>query len=118
MISILLLVVPASAQTQPASIQERIAQSRPGTRLRVTMRNHTQFEGKLLAAGDRSFVVQPEKYLLNKRPAPITVAYQDVQAFKLNPMRGWVKGVIVAGAVVGALAVAVMINCKTNRFEC
>lgn len=115
---ILVMAAPAPAQAQQSSIQDRVAQSRPGSRLRVRLRDGSQIEGKLASFDDLSFVVQGEKYLLNKRPEPVTVLYRDVQALKVNPLKSWVKGVIIAGTAVGVLMVAVLVNCRTNRFEC
>ena len=112
MLCIFLLVPPVYAQPEASSIQEQVSNSPAGTRLRVKLRNGTQVDGKLVSADERSFAVQPGKYLPNARPEPVTVAYRDVRSLKLNPMRGWVKGVIIGGAVFGVLVLGLYLHCN------
>lgn len=80
---IFLLVAPGSGQPLPPVTQELINQLPKDKTLAVKLRTGAKIKGRLISTAASSFEFQPEKKtVFESRPAPVSVAYEDVQSVK------------------------------------
>jgi hypothetical protein len=72
----------------------------------VKLKTGKTVKGKLLSAGDHSFVFEPGKAnLFDPRPAPVSFTYLDVQSIKLGCGSKW-RAILAIGVPVGLMAAA------------